>query len=186
MVSVAGPTCPSCVRVRRSAPNERGGRSLGPEHLISRRSLPGVLHPWARAGSRRFLAIHPTPLPCSKTPAEPTRPRLWRSCRHRPPPRRRAATAPRSTGPSTTTTTRLARIQPESPGTLDYSVPAGTRLRTPSRRWRLSRSFLLIALHPVSLAFTDERCAADCLKRQMVAISAACENITEQRKCRLI
>src|SRR5437868_1374632 len=54
MVSVAGPTCPSCVRVRRSAPNERGGRSLGPEHLISRRSLPGVLHPWARAGSRRF------------------------------------------------------------------------------------------------------------------------------------
>ena len=45
---------PSCIRVRRSAPNERGGRSLGPEHLISRRSLPGVLHPWARAGSRRF------------------------------------------------------------------------------------------------------------------------------------
>src|SRR5438105_12851595 len=54
MVSVAGPTCPSCVRVRRSAPNERGGRSLGPEHLSSRRSLPGVLHPWARARSRRF------------------------------------------------------------------------------------------------------------------------------------
>src|ERR1700741_1243067 len=26
------------------------------------------------------------PLPCSKTPAEPTRPRLWRSCRHRPRP----------------------------------------------------------------------------------------------------
>src|ERR1700745_2177658 len=54
MVSVAGPTRPSRVRVRRSAPNERGGRSLGPEHLVSRRSLPGVLHPWARAGSRRF------------------------------------------------------------------------------------------------------------------------------------
>jgi len=33
-----------------------------------------------------FLATHPTPLPCSKTPAEPTRPRLWRSCRHRPRP----------------------------------------------------------------------------------------------------
>jgi len=35
--------------------------------LVSRRSMPGMLHPWARAGSRRFLAIHPTPLPCSKT-----------------------------------------------------------------------------------------------------------------------
>src|SRR5499427_783006 len=54
MVSVPGPTRPSCVRVRRSAPTERGGRSLGPEHLVSRRSIPGVLHPWARAGSRRF------------------------------------------------------------------------------------------------------------------------------------
>src|SRR5438132_2821603 len=54
MVSVAGPTRPSCVRVRRSAPNERGGSSVGLEHLISRRSLPGMLHPWARAGSRRF------------------------------------------------------------------------------------------------------------------------------------
>src|SRR5271165_2703402 len=34
--------------------NERGGSSLGLEHLVSRRSLPGMLHPWARAGSRRF------------------------------------------------------------------------------------------------------------------------------------
>ncbi len=31
-----------------------------------------------------FLAIHPMPLPCSKTPAEPARPRLWRPCRRRP------------------------------------------------------------------------------------------------------
>src|SRR6201993_2517070 len=54
MVSVAGPTRPSCIRVRRSAPNERGGSSVGLGHLISRRSLPGMLHPWARAGSRRF------------------------------------------------------------------------------------------------------------------------------------
>src|SRR5271157_2918465 len=54
MASVAGTTRPSCVRVRRSAPNERGGSSLGLEHLVSRRSLPGMLHPWARAGSRRF------------------------------------------------------------------------------------------------------------------------------------
>ena len=33
-----------------------------------------------------FLATHPMPLPCSKTPAEPTKPRLSRSCRHRPRP----------------------------------------------------------------------------------------------------
>jgi len=54
MVSVAGPTRPSCVRVRRSAPAERGGHSAGLGHLVSRLSLPGVLHPWARAGSHRF------------------------------------------------------------------------------------------------------------------------------------
>ena len=30
------------------------------------------------------LATHPKPLPCSTTPAEPTRPRLWRSCRGHP------------------------------------------------------------------------------------------------------
>jgi hypothetical protein len=29
-------------------------RSSGLEHLFSRRSVPGRLHPWARAGSRRF------------------------------------------------------------------------------------------------------------------------------------
>ena len=33
-----------------------------------------------------FLALRPMPLPCSKTPAEPTKPRLSRSCRHRPRP----------------------------------------------------------------------------------------------------
>src|SRR6516162_8680788 len=54
MVSVAGPTRPSCVRVRRSAPDGLGGSSSGLEHLFSRRSLPGRLYPWARAGSRRF------------------------------------------------------------------------------------------------------------------------------------
>src|SRR5437764_13338899 len=54
MVSVTGPTCPSCVRVRRGAPSERGGSSLGLEHLVSRRSLPGVLRSWTRAGSHRL------------------------------------------------------------------------------------------------------------------------------------
>ena len=33
-----------------------------------------------------FLATHPMLLPCSKTPAEPTKPRLSWSCRHRPRP----------------------------------------------------------------------------------------------------
>ena len=54
MVSVAGPTRASCVRVRRSAPDGPGGSSSGLEHLISRRSVPGMSHPWARAGSHRF------------------------------------------------------------------------------------------------------------------------------------
>src|SRR5712672_2873924 len=84
--SVAGSTRPSCVRVRRSAPNERGGSSLGLEHLVSRRSMPGCCTRGRVRDLAGFLAIHPTPLPCSKTPAEPTRPRLWRSCRHRPRP----------------------------------------------------------------------------------------------------
>src|SRR4051812_30804064 len=54
MVSVTGPTRPSCVRVRRGAPSERGGSSLGLEHLVSRRSLTGVLRSWTRTGSHRF------------------------------------------------------------------------------------------------------------------------------------
>src|SRR5215470_2994591 len=54
MVSVPGSTRPSRVRVRQGAPDELGGSSLGLEHLFSRRSVPGRLHPWARAGSHRF------------------------------------------------------------------------------------------------------------------------------------
>ena len=54
MVSVAGPTRPSRIRDRRSAPDEPGGSSSGPGPLVSRRPITGVLHPWARAGSRRF------------------------------------------------------------------------------------------------------------------------------------
>ena len=49
------PTRSSCVRARRSAPNEPGGSSLGLEHLVSRPfHAPGMLRPWARAGSHRF------------------------------------------------------------------------------------------------------------------------------------
>jgi hypothetical protein len=54
MVSVPGPTRPSLVRVRHGAPDELGGSSSGLEHLFSRRSEPGRLHPWARAGSHGF------------------------------------------------------------------------------------------------------------------------------------
>jgi len=54
MVSVPGPTRPSRIRVRQGAPDEIGGSSSGLEHLFRRRSVPGRLHPWARAGSRRF------------------------------------------------------------------------------------------------------------------------------------
>jgi hypothetical protein len=51
--------------------------SLGLEHLVSRPfHAPGMLHPWARAGSHRFPGDPYMPLPCSKTPAEPSRPRL--------------------------------------------------------------------------------------------------------------
>jgi hypothetical protein len=48
------PRVPPVFVYRRSAPSERGGRSSGLEHLVSRCSVPGMLHPWARAGSRRF------------------------------------------------------------------------------------------------------------------------------------
>jgi hypothetical protein len=54
MVSVPGPTRPSHIRVRQGAPDGLGGSSSGLEHLFSRRSVPGMLHPWARAGSHRF------------------------------------------------------------------------------------------------------------------------------------
>jgi hypothetical protein len=54
MVSVPGPTRASCVRLRRGTPDEPGGSSSGLEQLISRRSRPGMSHPWARAGSHRF------------------------------------------------------------------------------------------------------------------------------------
>src|ERR1700759_1041969 len=54
MVSVTGPTRSSCVRVRRGAPSERGGSSLGLDPLVSRRSLPGGVRSRTRAGSHRF------------------------------------------------------------------------------------------------------------------------------------
>src|SRR4051794_31115465 len=48
------PRAPPVFVYRRSAPDEPGGSSSGLEHLVSRRSVPGMSHPWARAGSHRF------------------------------------------------------------------------------------------------------------------------------------
>ena len=74
MVSVAGPTRTSSVRARRSAPNEPGGSSLGLEHLVSRLfQLPAYRTRGRVRDLAGFLATHPMPLPCSKTPAEPSR-----------------------------------------------------------------------------------------------------------------
>jgi hypothetical protein len=74
MVSAPGPRRPSRVRVREGAPDELGGSSSGLEHLFSRRSVPGRLHRGRARDLAGFLATHPKPLPCSKTPAEPARP----------------------------------------------------------------------------------------------------------------
>jgi hypothetical protein len=41
------PRAPPVFVFARSAPNEREGSSLGLEHLVSRHSMPGMLHPSA-------------------------------------------------------------------------------------------------------------------------------------------
>jgi hypothetical protein len=76
MVSVAGSTGSSCVRVRRSAPDKPGGRLLGPEHSFNRRSLPGKLRPWAQAGPHRFPGAPSHTSALFQDPGQPTRPRL--------------------------------------------------------------------------------------------------------------
>jgi len=59
-----------------SAPGEFGGNSSGPEPLVSRRSFPAYCTRGRVRDLTGSLAIHPMPLPCSKTPAEPTGSRL--------------------------------------------------------------------------------------------------------------
>lgn len=76
MVSVAGSTHASCVRVRRSAP-----KGVEDAYQAWYRNQPAVPVPaFIVCGRKRdltgSLAIHPMPLPCSKTPAEPTGPCL--------------------------------------------------------------------------------------------------------------
>ena len=81
MVSVPGPTRSSCIRVRRSAPDERGGSSSGLGHLVSRRSLPGMLHTWARAGSHRFPGDPSYAFALLQDPGRAGKISPWRSCR---------------------------------------------------------------------------------------------------------
>jgi len=81
MVSVPGPTRASCVRIRRCAPGEPGGSSSGLEHLISRRSLPGMSHPWACAGSHRFPGDPSYAFALLQDPGRADKISPWRSCR---------------------------------------------------------------------------------------------------------
>jgi len=81
MVSVAGPTCTSCVRGRRGAPGGFGGNPSGLEHLISRRSLTGVLHTWTHAGSRRFPGDPFHAFALLQDPGRADKISPWRSCR---------------------------------------------------------------------------------------------------------
>jgi hypothetical protein len=62
--------------------SRRGGEPLpGLGALVSRSPSVRRLACGYALDLSGFLAIHPTPLPCSQTPAGPTRPRHWRSCR---------------------------------------------------------------------------------------------------------
>jgi hypothetical protein len=81
MVSVTGPTCASYVRDRRGAPDGFGGSPSGLEHLISRRSLPGMLHMWTRAGSRRFPGDPSYAFALLQDPGRAGKISPWRSCR---------------------------------------------------------------------------------------------------------
>ena len=81
MVSVTGPTCASYVRGRRGAPDGFGGSPSGLEHLISRRSLPGMLHMWTRAGSRRFPGDPSYAFALLQDPGRAGKISPWRSCR---------------------------------------------------------------------------------------------------------
>jgi len=59
MVSVAGPTRASHIRVRRGAPDGRGGRPSGLEPWSAGGSCSGVLRAWTQTGALRFPG-HPS------------------------------------------------------------------------------------------------------------------------------
>jgi hypothetical protein len=64
-----------------SAPGEFGGSPSGLEHLISRRSFPGVLHTRARAGSHRFPGDPSYAFALLQDPGRADKISPWRSCR---------------------------------------------------------------------------------------------------------
>ena len=72
-VSLPGSTRSSAVRVRRSAPGRVEDPSR-PGHLFSRPPIAGALSRGRERDLTGSQAIHPMPLPRSKTPAEPTIP----------------------------------------------------------------------------------------------------------------
>jgi hypothetical protein len=76
MVSVAGSTTPRVVRVRRGAPDACRGHSSGLGHWSAGVPLPAVSVRGRERDLSGCLAIHPMPLPCSSTPAEPANPHL--------------------------------------------------------------------------------------------------------------
>src|SRR6478736_5523847 len=58
-----------------------GGNPSGLEHLISRRSLTGVLHTWTHAGSRRFPGDPFHAFALLQDPGRADKISPWRSCR---------------------------------------------------------------------------------------------------------
>jgi len=85
MVSVAGPTRSSCVRVRRSAPDMPGGSLSGPEHLFRRRSNARRAAPVDASGISQ-VSWRSIPYLCPAPRPRPSRQDLAveRSCRRRP------------------------------------------------------------------------------------------------------
>src|SRR6202140_5255346 len=78
-VSLPGSTLPSSVRVSQLALALPAGRRVpsGPGSLFSRDPIPGLLSRGRERDLPGFQAVHPVPLPRSRTPAESTFPRLF-------------------------------------------------------------------------------------------------------------
>jgi hypothetical protein len=77
-VSLPGSTLPSSVRVSQLAPRSRkdGGCLPGRGHCSAGDPIAGLLSRGRERDLPGFQAIHPVPLPRSRTPAESTSPRL--------------------------------------------------------------------------------------------------------------
>ena len=78
-VSLPGSTLPSSVRVSQLAPRSRkvGGCLPGRGHCSAGDPIAGLLSRGRERDLPGFQAVHPVPLPRSRTPAESTIPRLF-------------------------------------------------------------------------------------------------------------